>query len=268
MPRRDGEVQRVRRPDGSVLQVELYGPPDGPTIVLTHGWGANSTEWYYLKKHLGRAVPPDRLGPARAWASPASPTNNDYSLEKLAARPRCRPRPRRRPARRPGRAQHRRDDPADVLPRCSPRPWAAGRRTGPGRTRPTRTRFGRPRSGALHGDREAGARPLLHLTIALWPLVWLMNWLSYLNGSAHRSMHRDSFAGTETPGQLDFATRFVPQPPRHPRPRDVRHAPLRRHRGTSLDRRPDAGRGRGPRHDDHPGGRACGSTGSCPGASV
>ena len=29
--------------------------------------------------------------------------------------------------------------------------------------------------------------PLLHLTIAIWPLVWVMNWLSYLNGSAHRS---------------------------------------------------------------------------------
>jgi pimeloyl-ACP methyl ester carboxylesterase len=35
-----------------------------------------------------------------------------------------------------------------------------------------------------------------------------MNWLSYLNGSAHSSTERSSFAGTETRGQLDFVTRF------------------------------------------------------------
>ena len=32
--------------------------------------------------------------------------------------------------------------------------------------------------------------PLMYLTIALSPLVWLMNWLSYFNGSAHRSWSR------------------------------------------------------------------------------
>jgi pimeloyl-ACP methyl ester carboxylesterase len=48
------------------------------------------------------------------------------------------------------------------------------------------------------------------MTIALWPLVWAMNWLNYLNGSAHRSTGRESFAGTETRGQLDFAARFMP----------------------------------------------------------
>jgi len=51
-PDREGAVRRLRRPDGSELQVELYGATDGQPIVLTHGWGANSTEWYYLKKHL------------------------------------------------------------------------------------------------------------------------------------------------------------------------------------------------------------------------
>ena len=37
-----------------------------------------------------------------------------------------------------------------------------------------------------------------------------MNWMCYLNGSAHRSTEKDSFAGTETRGQLDFAARFMP----------------------------------------------------------
>ena len=40
--------------------------------------------------------------------------------------------------------------------------------------------------------------PLIYLTIALWPLAWLMNWMSYFNGSAHRSTHKTSFAGNES----------------------------------------------------------------------
>ena len=52
--------------------------------------------------------------------------------------------------------------------------------------------------------------PLLYLTIALWPLAWLMNWMSYFNGSAQRSTHKSSFSGNETRGQLDFVARFMP----------------------------------------------------------
>lgn len=40
---RTGTVQRVPRPDGSVLQVEFYGPEDGQPIIMSHGWGPNST---------------------------------------------------------------------------------------------------------------------------------------------------------------------------------------------------------------------------------
>jgi pimeloyl-ACP methyl ester carboxylesterase len=51
----------------------------------------------------------------------------------------------------------------------------------------------------------------MYLTIALSPLVWLMNWLSYLNGSAHLSTKQSSFGGTETWEQIDFFTRFQPE---------------------------------------------------------
>jgi pimeloyl-ACP methyl ester carboxylesterase len=37
-----------------------------------------------------------------------------------------------------------------------------------------------------------------------------MNWMSYFNGSAHRSTHKSSFSGNETRGQLEFASRFMP----------------------------------------------------------
>ena len=50
--------------------------------------------------------------------------------------------------------------------------------------------------------------PLCHVMIWLSPLFRVMNWMSYLNGSAHRSTERDSFSGNETRGQLDFITRY------------------------------------------------------------
>ena len=45
--------------------------------------------------------------------------------------------------------------------------------------------------------------PLLHLTIWLSPIVWAMNWLSYLNGTAHLVTLFTGFAGDQTRGQLD-----------------------------------------------------------------
>ena len=74
----------VRRPDGSELRVECYGPPDAPPIVWTHGWGANSTEWFSQKKHLTERF---RL---IVWDEPGlglskKPDDNDYRLENLAA---------------------------------------------------------------------------------------------------------------------------------------------------------------------------------------
>jgi hypothetical protein len=50
--REGATVSRLGRPDGSELRVECYGREDAPPIILTHGWGANSTEWDYLKEEL------------------------------------------------------------------------------------------------------------------------------------------------------------------------------------------------------------------------
>ena len=46
-------------------------------------------------------------------------------------------------------------------------------------------------------------------TIALSPLVWMLVWLTYLNGSAHLSTHLFQFGGRETREQLDFIIRMV-----------------------------------------------------------
>jgi pimeloyl-ACP methyl ester carboxylesterase len=50
--------------------------------------------------------------------------------------------------------------------------------------------------------------PLCWLMIGTSPLFRVMNWLSYVNGSAHRSTEKESFSGNETRGQLDFMAKY------------------------------------------------------------
>jgi pimeloyl-ACP methyl ester carboxylesterase len=206
---RTGEVHIIRRPDGSELRVECYGPPYAPPVVLTHGWGANSTEWYYQKRYLAERF---RL---IVWDEPGlglskKPDNNDYRLENLAADL-------------DAVLAFAGDRPAvlvghsiggmTTLTYCKEYPQALGTRVAglvlvhTTYTNPVRTT---QMAGLYTAIEKPVLIPLMYLTIGLWPLVWLMNWMSYLNGSAHRSTHKSSFSGNETRGQLDFAARFMP----------------------------------------------------------
>jgi pimeloyl-ACP methyl ester carboxylesterase len=72
-------------------------------------------------------------------------------------------------------------------------------------TDPTRTTLGAPVMKALE---QPVLVPLMYLTIALAPLVWAMNWLSYQNGSQLIGTALTGFKGRETRAQLDFASLF------------------------------------------------------------
>jgi pimeloyl-ACP methyl ester carboxylesterase len=171
--------------------------------------GANSTEWYYAKKHLAdrfRLIVWDLPGLGLSRKS----DNNDYRLEELAGDlDAVLALAGDRPAVLLGHSI----GGMIILTFCRLFPEALGRRVAglvlvhTTYTNPVRTTKGATLYMALE---KPVLVPLLHLTIALWPLVWLMNWMSYLNGSAHRSTHRESFAGTETRSQLDFTARFMP----------------------------------------------------------
>ena len=202
--------QRLRRPDGSELQIEFYGPEDGTPIVLTHGWGLDSREWNYLKRELSdrfRLIVWDEPGLGKS----TPPTNRDYSLENLA-------RDLEAVLALAG------DKPAILLGHsiggmitltfCRLFPSALGSRVvGLVLTHTTPTNPVRTTSGAAFytAIEKPVLMPLMYLTIALSPLVWLMNWLSYLNGSAHLMNKLSSFGGTETWEHIDFATKFQPQ---------------------------------------------------------
>ena len=198
---------RLSRPDGSELRIERYGREDAPPIILTHGWGANSTEWNYLKKELAgdfQLIVWDLPGLGKS----TRPTNRDYSMENLSR------------------------DLEAVLELTGDRPAILLGHSIGGMITLTFCRLfpevlqTRVRGIALvqttytnpvHTTKMASFSaalerpvivPLLHLTIWLSPLVWLSNWMSYLNGSAFLSTKSSGFAGTETWETLNFVTRF------------------------------------------------------------
>lgn len=198
---------RLGRPDRSELHVESHGPEGAPAIILTHGWGLNRTEWTYLQRELAgrfRLITWDLPGLGRS----TRPASRDYSLDNLA-----------------------RDleavlgltagQPAVLLGHsiggmitltfCKLFPEALGARVcGLALIQTTYTNPVRTTSlAALFTALERPLLvPLLHLTIRLAPLVWLMNQLSYLNGSSHLSTKASGFAKNATWGQIDYATRL------------------------------------------------------------
>ncbi len=203
-------VQRLARPDGSELEVQFYGPEEGVPIVLTHGWGLHSAEWNYLKRELGdrfRLVVWDEPGLGKS----TRPTNRDYSLENLA---RDLDAVLRVAGEKPAILLGHSIGGMITLTFCRLFPEALGARvnglvlTHTTPINPVRTTSG----GAFFTAIEKPVLvPLMYLTIALSPLVWLMNWLSYRNGSAHLANKMSSFGGTESWEQIEFATHFQPQ---------------------------------------------------------
>ena len=206
--RADAEI-RLPRPDGTSLYVERYGRPDAPAVVLTHGAGANRTSWYYVIKALStryQVIVWDM--PGLGHSSKAG--RGDYSLER-----------------------HARDLEA-VLGLADGQPAILGGHSMGGMvlltfcrlfpehlgtlvkglalvdtsfTNPARTTTA---SGFVRAIQRPILEPLLHVTAWLAPVVWLMAWLGYFNGSSHLIGMIFGFAGSQTRGQLDLATRYNP----------------------------------------------------------
>jgi pimeloyl-ACP methyl ester carboxylesterase len=201
---RSKTVQRLPRPDGSVLQVEFYGPEDGQPIIMSHGWGPNSTVWYYAKRQLSdrfRVIVWDLPGLGKS----SRPKNNDYSVEKYA-------RDLEAVVAIAG------DKPVFLLGHsmggmitltfCRLFPELLGSRVAglilvdTTYTNPVKTCIF---SNLVRKLQKPLLEPLLYVTILLSPIFWLMTWLSYLNGSLYISVELSGFTGTETRGQLNFA---------------------------------------------------------------
>jgi len=202
---RSETVKRVERPDGSVIQVEFYGPEDGQPIILSHGWGPNSTVWYYAKRQLSdrfRIIVWDMPGLGKSTRL----KNNDYLVEKYA-------RDLEAVVAIAG------DKPVVLLGHsmggmigltfCRLFPEHLGRKVAglilvdTTYTNPVKTCIG---SNILRKLQKPLLEPLLYLTIVLSPFLWLMTWLRYLNGLLHINVELSGFTGKETRGQLEFSS--------------------------------------------------------------
>jgi pimeloyl-ACP methyl ester carboxylesterase len=204
----DSEV-RLPRPDGASLYVEHYGPVDAPMLVLTHGAGANRTSWYYVIRALSTRFQ------VVVWDMPGlghsgKPEHGDYSLARhaqdleailgLAAG---------QPVLLVGHSM----GGMVVLTFCQLFPQHLGTLVrglalvDTSHTNPSRTTTA---SGFVQAIQKPLLQPLLHLTSWLAPIMWLLAWLGYFNGSSHLLGMFFGFAGSQTRGQLDLATRYNP----------------------------------------------------------
>lgn len=198
--RGDGEVIDGAR--GAKLYVEQIGPKDAPCVVLTHGWGLDSTIWAYAKRELSqtfRVVVWDLPGMGRSRAGP-----DGVHLSAFA------------------------DDLKRVIDYAGARKVVVAGHSIGGMTIQTLARD----NPAFFKDRIAGAvlintthtnplktmilsglmqalRPLivlqLRLTAWLEPLAFLGAWQSYLNGTAHIG-NRLGFGPHVTHSQLNYVT--------------------------------------------------------------
>jgi pimeloyl-ACP methyl ester carboxylesterase len=204
---RTGTVQEIATSDGAKIHIETYGPPDAPTLILTHGWGTNSTEWYYAKRHLAdrfRLIVWDEPGLGES----SEPRDRDYALERLAA------------------DLHSVLSVADGrrvvlvghsiggminLTFCRLYPQLIGTQVAgivqldTSYTNPVKTTKGSDFSLAIQ---KPVGEPILHAMIFLSPLVRVINWLNYQDGLAYVENAQSSFAGSETRGHVDLVSRY------------------------------------------------------------
>lgn len=187
-PTRPERSNGTMRPSstGSSLYVETHGAPDAPPIIFTHGWGMDSTFWFYARRDLAddfRLILWDLPGLGRS--KPGG--GQAIALSAFAA------------------------DLATLLETCGPRPAVLVGHSIGGMTVQTlirdrpelqarlagvvllNTTYTNPLktmilSGLLTALRRPVLEPIVHLTIWLSPLVWLSKWQSYLSGSTHMAM--------------------------------------------------------------------------------
>ncbi len=208
-PRDDrGESSIVTAPDGSALHVETLGAPDGPTIVLTHGWGLNSTAWWYTKHALAdrfRIVVWDLPGLGRS----KSPKDGRFTIDRFAEALGA-------VVRSTG------SDPVILVghsiggmttqtfwracPEALRRQVVGAVLVDTTHENPLRTMWLSPLWRAL---RWPLIEPISRLTILLSPLVWLSSWQGYLNGSNQLVMRLTGFGRFATRGQVDFTARLA-----------------------------------------------------------
>jgi pimeloyl-ACP methyl ester carboxylesterase len=204
--------EMLQRPDGSVINIEFMGDNTQQPILFIHGWNANSTEWYYQKKYFSknyRVILIDLPGLGKS----KRPNNKDFSLQKMAADLEAV-------------IEHLKLNKAIlwghsiggmvILTYCTQLAKNLDKRVKAivlqhtTFTNPTYTSI---LSRFLRAVQKPILYPICYLMIALSPIFWLSKWMSYLNGTMLLSTRFLTFAGSQTPSQLNFISRLSAMAP-------------------------------------------------------
>lgn len=194
--------------DGASLYVEKIGSGSGPILLLTHGWGLDSTIWNEAKQALRAEhtiITWDLPGLGRSRAG----HRGGVSLEAFAANLRQLVLEAGRPVVLVGHSI----GGMTIQTLARDHPGLFGREVAgvvllnTTDTNPLRTVIFAPLFQAL---RLPVLIPLMGLVIVLEPLVWLSAWLGYLNGTAHLAQ-RLGFGPDVTRRQLELVTRLATQ---------------------------------------------------------
>jgi pimeloyl-ACP methyl ester carboxylesterase len=193
---------------GAKISVSRYGTGSGkgPTLVLTHGWGADRRDWTWVLKAL-----PSELNVV-TWDLPglgASEEPRDYSIGTLAA------------------------DLDRVVASVNGQPvilvgHSVGGILNIEYARQFPQKLGQEVRGiiqvnttytnplATKKNAELSLRmqkpvlePAMHTVSALSPVVRALGWLAYASGLAHLQLAAQSFAGEQTWSQLDEMARYA-----------------------------------------------------------
>lgn len=203
--------QMVAGASGASLYVETHGSDQAPPLILTHGWGMDSTIWSYAKRDLAkrfRVVVWDLPGLGRSKMA----ADGAISLTDFAA------------------------DLRSVIALAGGKPVVLVGHSIGGMTIQTLARdapevFGRevigvvlvnttytnPLKTMILGGLARALRwpliePLMRLTIWLQPVAWLGAWQSYFSGSAHLA-NRLGFGDYVTRSQLEHTTLLATRNP-------------------------------------------------------
>lgn len=198
VPAKHGPGTMLAGTDGAKLFVERAGAPGGPTIVLTHGAGNDSTVWYRAKRDLG-----GQFG-LLLWDLPGlGKSKGKVDLESYAENLRVVVRSVGGPVVVVGHSMG--GIVIQTLTRRHPEMFGevivGAALVNTTYTNPLKTMILAPLALAL--------RPLLevahYLQIGLLPISWLSSWQSYLSGSTHMA-NRLGFGKGVTRSQVDHVS--------------------------------------------------------------